>query len=473
MKGAIELSKVTQNYLEQLNLGDFPTIKDGKVASSDLLEWLARERQVDAKQRFLLESLYVAILKDLDKELGAKKDDDSKKKTPWTAKAKFILLAIAGTIFFGCEGFDGVTAILGATSLPAIATFAIGVAFSLISVAVFYAFDLLEVSKNLGVNYKSAPKLVDAYLQKTEYIKSITKTLRNDVLQKTNLAELDEEISLLQLLQKMYQDLNGERQKLKASQNNLFLKAAKVIAAGITGSIFFSGGFFAGQTVALAIAGLIGASVVPTFWPIIAASVFVGIMAFSVYWFVERPGVENLVGKWFGLDKEKIDELCDDEAIKKENEKLNSIEQMLLARRGELVEKQKIQQELTELRTQCQELQAQLDQRTDRESLPNATNTSSLSDDDSYITALESPLDSPEIFHFSPDSYEDLTVKKQDTHEFNLQGTQQDEQVQGGRSGVERYGFFNLNNLSATGCKSQSLKISQKVPASDDIAVSI
>ncbi|WP_131782579.1 hypothetical protein [Legionella gresilensis] len=350
MEGIIVLSDNTLDHLSKLPLTiNFPVFKGNCITTSDLFQWLRQTQKVDAKHRLLLESFYVAILEDLNKELNKTKEEKASKKTPWTAKAKFILLAIAGTIFCGCEGFDGVSAVLGATSLPSIAIFAIGLVFSLLSIAVFYAFDLLEVSKNLGVNLKSAPKLIDDYLKKVQYIKSISANLRNNILHRKTLDDISSDIQLIQLLIQLYNELDKERDALTMALKRPALQAAKVIASIITGIIFFSGGFFAGQTVALAIAGLITTAVASTFWPILVASVFVGLSAFALYWFVQRPGVENLIGKWLGLDKEKIEELCDPDEVKKDKAKLKNVEGMLLERREELGKIQETQQALKDL----------------------------------------------------------------------------------------------------------------------------
>ncbi|STX52781.1 coiled-coil protein [Legionella busanensis] len=358
MKDITVLSDNTLEYLSKLPLTiNFPSFKGNCTETQELFQWLKQKQRVDAKQRLLLESLYIAILEDLNKGLNNTKEEKNNKKTPWTAKAKFIFLAIAGTIFCGCEGFDGVSAVLGATSLPSIAIFGIGLVFSLLSIAVFYAFDLLEVSKNLGVNLKSAPKLIDNYLKKVQYIKSISANLRNNILHRKTLDDIDSDIQLIRLLIQLYNELDTERNALTMALKRPALQAAKVTASIITGIIFFSGGFFAGQTVALAIAGLITTAVASTFWPILVASIFVGLSAFALYWFVQRPGVENLIGKWLGLDKEKIEELCDPDEVKKDKAKLKNVEEMLLERKEELGKIQETQQSLKDLEVRYVELE--------------------------------------------------------------------------------------------------------------------
>ncbi|WP_419419612.1 hypothetical protein ACNVED_14090 [Legionella sp. D16C41] len=288
------------------------------------------------------------------------KKEDGARKAPWTAKAKFILLAIAGAIFFGCQGFDDISTLLTATSLPTMIAFAVGLACSVISIALFYAFDLWEVSKNLGVNFKSAPKLIDNYLKKVQYIKNISGNLRNNILYKKKLNEIESDIALIKLLIQMYNDLDIERKALRISLERPALKVGKIVVASITGIFFFSGGFCAGQTVASAIAGLVTTAVTGTFWPILIASVFVGLMALAVYWFVERPGIENLIGSWFGLDREKIDELCDPELVKKDKAKLKYLEEMFIARKQEISELQATQQAFKVLGTEYSRLQRNL-----------------------------------------------------------------------------------------------------------------
>lgn len=293
------------------------------------INWLTKKQSVDKVQRFLLESLYTSVLNDLSTALSTGiKNDSEKKSVTWFAWVKFLALAVAGTLFFGCEGFDGITAILGITALPTLVIFIAGIIFSVLSIMVFFAFDLLEISKNLGISVKNAPKMVDTYLEQINIIKSLRKKIRASFLNNTA-EELRVNIALLQMLQEKHDGLKDVRDALKKSLNNPFLNIAKLATASITGIIFFSGGFFAGQTVALAIAGFFTAAILPTAWPIILVSILVGLAALSVYWFVERPGVENLIGRLVGLDEEKIEQLCDELVVAKEQNKLQELQKTL------------------------------------------------------------------------------------------------------------------------------------------------
>ncbi|MDP1603622.1 MAG: hypothetical protein Q8M03_10195 [Legionella sp.] len=286
-----------------------------------LVKWLRKKHQTDKKDNFLLELLSVSMLNDLSQALSANKPLESKKRAGWLARTKFVLLTIAGIIYCACEGFDGITAILSITTLPPMFVFFGGLIFSVLSIVVFLAFDLVEISKNLGVNIKNTSKVVDVYLQEIELIKRLRKNIDNNYSHE-DIETLNSDIKLIKMLIERYESLDEARQSLKKAHERPYLKIAKLLTAGISGILFFSAGYFAGQTVALAVASLFLASVSPAFWPIIMVSIGVGLIALSVYWFVQRPGIENLISRWAGLDKDKIDKLCDDEEAQKEQGKL-------------------------------------------------------------------------------------------------------------------------------------------------------
>lgn len=108
-----------------------------------------------------------SLLKDLHKSLNPGQVEEETQKGGMTAKTKYALLALAGTVYFGCEGFDGITAMLGAfSSIPTIALFVAGTLFSVLSMVVFYSFDLVEISKNLGIKSTDTKNYWMFYLTK-------------------------------------------------------------------------------------------------------------------------------------------------------------------------------------------------------------------------------------------------------------------------------------------------------------------
>ncbi|AHE68274.1 hypothetical protein Loa_02744 [Legionella oakridgensis ATCC 33761 = DSM 21215] len=243
-------------------------------------------------------------------------------------------MAFAGTALAVCEGFDGITSVLGLfSSVPVYAVFAAGIAFSILSVVVFYGFDLVEISKNLGVKLRHSPALLDVLLDQIQQIKELRKKIDARYATANNLEELQTMRDMLAMLAIRYQALDDARESYKKALHNPYLNALKTSMALTTGVLFFGGGFFAGQSLAMVtIATLFGASVTATFWPVVLVSVAIGLAAFSIYWFVERPGLENLVGRWFGLDKDKIDLLADEEIVQKQQEKLTMLDSKIAAR---------------------------------------------------------------------------------------------------------------------------------------------
>lgn len=284
----------------------------------ELSEWLKEIHLVDEKERFLLETLQAGALKDLRNALINKEDDAVKDAASWVSKLKFILLLIAGTIFFGCEGFDGITAILSVFPLSPLMMVLIGFLFSGISIFVFYGFDLFELAQNLGIELKSTPKIIDCYLQQIAEMNAICECIEDYYAWRDN-DELKIYLTVLVNLQQKVNELHETRKKIKHTLDRPLLITARYIATFITGLIFFSNGFLAGQTVALYLAALLTASATPVLWPVILASTFVAICALIIYWYIVHPEIENLIGRWMGLDKEKLDQLCDmEEAIKQE-----------------------------------------------------------------------------------------------------------------------------------------------------------
>ena len=338
----IQLSQKTKKIIIQLD-----KLKQSSILLPDsfknavflekevVINWLSIKQQVDVKHRFLLESLYSSMITDLYDSLPAKKLKKAQKKAGWLDTIKFILLAIAATISLGCDGFDGIASIFSLTSLPPIAIFTVGFAFSLLAIMMFYAIDLVEISRNLGINFKSSSKIIDTYLQEIAMIKALRKEI-SATFSKHDREELKSDLALVEMLTIRYLALKEARQALKKALGSPLLNLCKLITAVFVGFIFFSGGFFAGQTVAMAVAGLFLAAVAPTFWPVIVASLVVGLAALCVYWFTQRPGVENIIGRWVGLDNDKIDTLCDQEVIQKEQNKLAALKEMLEIRLADL-----------------------------------------------------------------------------------------------------------------------------------------
>ena len=141
-------------------------------------------------------------------------------------------------------------------------------------------------------------------------------------LSQDNLKQLQCIISMLEKRFTMLTEASKQFELALASEN---MSIAKTLISGVSGILFFGGGFFAGQSVALFMSGLLINSLTPAFWPVIFFSALVGLAAFSIYWYVERPGLDKLVSSWFGLNEENIQKLCDKSFINREIHKLERL----------------------------------------------------------------------------------------------------------------------------------------------------
>ncbi|KTC96970.1 hypothetical protein [Legionella feeleii] len=312
------------------------------IEQADLVRWLNTRPQGDKKNEFLLESLSASLLNDLHNTL-LKPQEQHKKKPDNRSKRTYWLLAIAGIFFFGCEGFDGITAMLEVFTLTPAVILATGVVFALLAITVFCAFDLVEIAKNLGIKNKNAPQLLDIYLREVKLITKIREIILAEYLtaEVMSVEALRENLELVKMLQAKQDDLDVARATMQQLGRRPALQAAKSITAAVAGIIFFSGGFFAGQTVALKVAELCFIPVVASSLPIVVMSLLAGAAAFSVYWYVERLGIENLIASYVGLDQEKIDELCGEKSVAKEKKNLTNLSSRLTRELGAATEKLK------------------------------------------------------------------------------------------------------------------------------------
>ena len=311
------------------------------VDIAEVIAWLVDEitipNHINKKFRknteFILAALRAELLSDLLQSLDNTMLRYSKpeKQNSWWNQTKFLLLAVAGTLLAACEGFDGITSMMSVLSFSSLIILITGIVFSILSIFVFYGYDLMQVSKNLEITLSDAPKLLDIYLSQMEKIKAIRKTITSYSLASLSAQQLTEFNALLAMMQVHFKRLIQASKKFDSALNSLSIKIAKIAFSGISGLLFFGGGFFAGQSVAMFIIGLFITSVSPTFWPVVLFSVLVGLAAFSLYWYVERIGVQQLVSDWFGLNEEKIEKLCNKEYLDKEEHKLAILSEQLLS----------------------------------------------------------------------------------------------------------------------------------------------
>lgn len=304
------------NWLSQLDNEEINTL--------NLIAWLNKTITLDKKSQFLLESLRAALLQDVLNALRGAHEHN----IPTDASSNeelFNFLVIAGTIVAICEGFDAIASILGLfPAVPAVVIFVVGIVFAGLSVIVFCGFDLDTIAKHLGVAVGHPNHIIDVYLNQVEQIVK----LREAISILSSEADSEKQVVLSQMatmLIQRYTALDEARNAYRTDLNASSLKIAKGFTSAVAGGVFFGSGFVCGQTVAVAIANLFTSSVATAFWPVFAASFVVGLAAFSIYWFLQRPGLESLVSRWLGLDEDKIDALINNNVVKDQLRELTQL----------------------------------------------------------------------------------------------------------------------------------------------------
>lgn len=221
---------------------------------------------------------------------------------------KLVILAILGTLYFACEGFDGITSLLGIFSLPAVLLMAFGFLFSIMSVIVFYSFDLVEISKNLGVSWYQAPKLVDIYVDQLDEMKALIFAIHKEL---RNFDDQDKEICLkwMYQLENQYHEIQKQSIILQKQLDRPIINTAQTTATILAALIRFGDGFFAAQPLLVAIFAAMSIPTSSTVIPVIAFSFLIGLAALSIYWYVEKPGIEKFVCRRLGIDTEKLEKL--------------------------------------------------------------------------------------------------------------------------------------------------------------------
>lgn len=282
------------------------------IPVSTLVTWLAEgiaapeqptSLPLELLRANLLEDLYKTYFKDPEDAQG-----DQTEQLDWSKKSLFSLLTYAGTLVAVCQGFDGIVSILSSfTTIPVTVMFAMGVVFAVLTVAIFYGFELLEISRQVGVPITKSGQLLDIFLNQVELINKFQRRIAG-VYTDVTLDDLVEYKQIVDMLKSRYSQMDSAREYYKHGFYNPYLVIARGVIAAMTALIYFSGGFFAAQTLALTVATLmLGASATAASLPVVFASTLVGFAAAIVYWFVQRPSMENLVGHCVGYDKENIE----------------------------------------------------------------------------------------------------------------------------------------------------------------------
>lgn len=307
------------NLLELISLLD----RDLDTPSEKLIE--------NPKIEFILVSLQAELLQDLFVSMKGHHDqsDKNNKNSSEMSKFRFFFLTASGILVTACQGFDGILTLLSMFSLSPPIMLGAGLIFTLLSVIIYFGGDLVKVSNILGVQL-SEYRLLDAYLMQLQKIKAIRKKINDYILLDMSASELQQLHQILGALEKRFQSLKAATKQFEEAVNSNTVQMAKTVISGVSALLYFGSGFFAGQSVSLFVSSLALNSTLPISWIAIIFSVIVGLAAVSVYWYVERPGLEKLVTQWFGLNEEIVEKLCDEDLLAKEEKKLAGLREKVV-----------------------------------------------------------------------------------------------------------------------------------------------
>ncbi len=286
--------------------------------------------------RFLCESVRLALLQDLYRSYN-KIAVPTEEPATWWGFIGLGCIAMAGTIASICEGFDSFASILNLfIGIPYWSIFIIGFTMAIIPVIFFYGFDFDEISKNLNLPLYQSKKTLDIFLEQSKLIESLRKKIKHtlqEILENTQAppgAHKNEEHEQLLRLYQMLLICECQLQQVRPIYTSeyqrvheqYYLKIAKALMVILAGLLYFACGFFAGQTLAMALlSAFLSASLTTTTWPVLLVSISIGIASLSIYCFAERLNVENLVERWLNVDIDKIQELPDQPQTKKHEKK--------------------------------------------------------------------------------------------------------------------------------------------------------
>ncbi len=303
------------------------------IAHEDLIF----HRLIFTHKQFLRESLHTSLLHDLHDyffpvEVKDNREEEEEDTSLW-GRVKLGLLAIAGTIYNICNGFDGSVSILTLfIGIPVWTVFVVGLALASVYVVLFFGLDFVYMSENLHIRLSEARQMLDCFYNQTQLTETlIEKTKARLQMEQNNLAKLillaEDElqptevmrwIMLLETLSLHQQELHHARTVYLAELDKYYVRLLKWLMVGLAGLLYFNSGFFAGQVFAsVVLSAILVTEVSLISWPVLLISCSVGLAALlSVFLFSDRLNIENLVGRWIGLDIDKINQLPDDKVVK-------------------------------------------------------------------------------------------------------------------------------------------------------------
>ena len=228
-------------------------------------------------------------------------------------------LSVFGGIYAFFAGFDGMLSVLSILfpELSISLMMSLGLVASFSALGVFLARDRMAIAEALEISEEPEVDIINDYLFSLEKYYA---HLFNQSFENPKDLEIFAHIKDLELLKEFFISKSEINNKI-ILQSSSYFQAQSLI--GIGAILFFSDGFFIGQGLVAILAQFLMVNSAPL---ILSLSIFLGLMALSAYWFVERPYVEKYLYQELLTDESKVQECL--QRLDKELKVLKKFEQI-------------------------------------------------------------------------------------------------------------------------------------------------
>ncbi len=303
MRVVVKLSEETRNLmvgLGHIDQKDLNEENNHPISLSKVYAFLNDVSEPNESSHFSLEAFRASLLRDLRHTLAPKAPDEE---TDSWSKYKYWLLFFSGSILALYAGYDNVSSFLPFITSPVWLPVLV-ILFMLGSILSFYAFEMGQISDNLGVKSSETRQLLDVLVDQAQEINILRKFLKEEMANDNSTTK--KWMPLLDMLQIRQNYLHEVQGKYQTQLNEGFYPIVKKIITVATGLVFFTSGYILSQAPVQAFLLLLGMAASSIVLPAALISIISGLAAFALYWYVQRPGVDDFIASCFGLSQAKI-----------------------------------------------------------------------------------------------------------------------------------------------------------------------
>lgn len=348
---SIQVSAATLTLADKL--GKKLPLTDAERSIISLTDWFNwNKSNKDQKDRLSMARLNAALLQDLAIQLKIRNETVEEEESTIRKRLRMLgvgVILLAGLSLAALDGFLAMFSILMLVAIPFPIVIAAACAFAICAIAFFCITRLPDITGELQLSVDKANKLLDAYIEQMQAIKALHSFLLEICLkpiEEIDVAEIDENAALLEVLKERLQEIKNIKQALENRNSKSWgLSILKYTASGMGASLLFCGGFFLGlMAAAFFVSGPIGLGIAVGF----------GLASVLVYCYAERAMITPFINKLLGIDDQKIKQL---EKISELERKLDKLSAKLTTRKSELTKREEDCNKIQTLESKLEEMQ--------------------------------------------------------------------------------------------------------------------